>query len=530
MNRPTMGLMACMALAAAAPLGAQTFAVSDPVLERMWTLGMEQSHAYDLAQTLTDSLGPRLTGSPQHRAANEWAAAMLESWGVEARNEQYGTWRSWDRGATRVDLIEPRVRSLEGMMLAWSPGTPNGAPVEAQVVKLPDFADAAAFRAWLPSVRGKAVVLAPSELSCRPASHWEEYGMSGFGRGPGATPSSFDKLQAARQERRALYAANVERAGFAGRGGASELMAALEEAGAAAVFQANWSNDIGVNKVFSAGTETVPHIDLSCEDYGLVYRLAEEGQGPVVRIQAEAEFLGEQPVYNTVGVLRGTELPNEYVMLSAHYDSWDGGSGATDNATGSVTMLEAMRILAEAYPNPRRTIVMGLWGGEEQGLNGSRRFVEMHPEIVENLQALFNQDNGTGRVVNVSMQGLVGAGAHWGRWMAALPQEISRHIDLNIPGSPGGGGSDYASFVCAGAPGFSISSLSWSYGTHTWHTNRDTFDKIVMDDLREQRHPDGHAGVPGVRGSGAHAPGADAGGELAHVPPRRPVLRRELIR
>ncbi|MEX2610097.1 MAG: M20/M25/M40 family metallo-hydrolase [Gemmatimonadota bacterium] len=483
MMRLTTAVTACAALTLAAPASAQTFAQPDPVLERMWTLGMEQSQAYDLAQTLTDSLGPRLTGSPEHRAANEWAVRMLESWGAEARNEQYGTWTSWQRGVTRVDLIEPRVRSLEAIMLAWSPGTPNGQPVEAAVTNLPHFADAAAFNAWLPTVRGKAVVLAPSELSCRPASHWQEYGMSGFGRGANATPSSFEKLQAARAERRAAYSANLERAGFAGRGGAGQLLERLEAAGIAAVLQFNWSNDIGVNKIFSASTESVPTIDLGCEDYGLVYRLAEEGQGPVVRIQAEAEFLGEQPVYNTIGVIPGTELPNEYVMLSAHYDSWDGGSGATDNATGSVTMLEAMRILRAAYPNPRRTIVMGLWGGEEQGLNGSRRFVEMHPDIVDNLQALFNQDNGTGRVVNVSMQGLVGAGAHWARWMAALPQEISRHIDLNIPGSPGGGGSDYASFVCAGAPGFSISSLSWSYGTHTWHTNRDSFDKIVMDDL-----------------------------------------------
>jgi Zn-dependent M28 family amino/carboxypeptidase len=147
-------------------------------------------------------------------------------------------------------------------------------------------------------------------------------------------------------------------------------------------------------------------------------------------------------------------------------------------------MMEAMRILKVAYPNPRRTILVGHWSGEEQGLNGSRAFAHDHPEIVQGLQALFNQDNGTGRVVNISMQGLTGAGAHFGAWLAKIPQEITGFINLNIPGSPGGGGSDYASFICAGAPAFSLSALNWGYGTYTWHTNRDTYDKIVMDDLR----------------------------------------------
>src|ERR671918_140600 len=128
-------------------------------------------------------------------------------------------------------------------------------------------------------------------------------------------------------------------------------------------------------------------------------------------------------------------------MLSAHFDSWDAGSGATDNGTGTITMLEAMRILRKVYPNPKRTIIVGHWSGEEQGLVGSRAFAADHPEIVRGLQALFNQDNGTGRVVN-------------------------------------------ASFACYGAPGFSLGALSWDYRTYTWHTNRDTFDKIVWDDLR----------------------------------------------
>src|SRR5690606_17297218 len=311
------------------------------------------------------------------------------------------------------------------------------------VVVPPVGGDSAALEAWLKTVRGKFVAISFPQPTCRPDAHYEEYG----------TPGALERLQQARREAEEAFRRSVPQ----GR----DFHLRLEEAGVAGILTSNWSRDLGVNKVFFTETKRTPVLDLSCEDYGLVYRLAQYGQGPVLRLEADAEFLGEVPVYNTIGVIRGTELPDEYVLLSAHFDSWDSASGATDNGTGVTTMLEAMRILKQAYPRPKRTIMVALWGGEEQGLNGSRRFAEMHPEVVEGLQALFNQDNGTGRVVNISMQGLVDAGAHFGRWLARIPVEITRHIELQIPGAPGGGGSDYASFICAGAPAFNLSSLSW---------------------------------------------------------------------
>jgi Zn-dependent M28 family amino/carboxypeptidase len=189
------------------------------------------------------------------------------------------------------------------------------------------------------------------------------------------------------------------------------------------------------------------------------------------------------PTFNTIAEIKGSEKPEEYVMLSAHFDSWDGGTGATDNGTGTLVMMEAMRILKKMYPNPKRTILLGHWGSEEQGLNGSRAFVEDNPAIVQNLQALFNQDNGTGRVVNISGQGFLHAYEYMGRWLSRVPSSIRDQIETRFPGSPGGGGSDFASFVAAGAPAFSLSSNSWSYGNYTWHTNRDTYDKIVFDDV-----------------------------------------------
>jgi len=224
-----------------------------------------------------------------------------------------------------------------------------------------------------------------------------------------------------------------------------------------------------------------------------VYRLAENDQGPVLELEAESEFLGERPVFNTIARIEGSELPDEYVLLSAHIDSWDGGSGATDNGTGTIAVMEAMRILEATYPKPRRTILAGLWGGEEQGLNGSRAFAADHPEVVDGIQIVLNQDDGTGRTVQIAAEGFTEVGASLARWLAEVPGELRDEVELVVPGRPISG-TDHASFVCAGAPGVDLAAGSfdfdptprfgWDYFTYTWHTNRDTFDKVVDDDVK----------------------------------------------
>lgn len=467
MSRPFWNLVFLLIPTA---LAAQTFPADDPVLRRIWTLGMDSSHTYPLAQALMDSIGPRLTGTPGIKSGNEWLVANYRAWGIEARNEQYGTWTGWRRGITHVDLISPRVRTLEATMLAWSPGTQRGQRVAGSVIVLPDVADSNAFRAWLPQAKDKYVLISMPQPTCRPDSAYKQWAL---------TPT-FDSMVARRNVARDAWSARITRTGFTTR----TLPVALENAGARGVLTSTWSAGWGVTKIFNARTVKVPTLDLSCEDYGLVYRLAENNQSPVIQVEAQAEFQGDVPVFNTIAVIPGTVKPDEYVMLSAHFDSWDGASGATDNGTGTITMLEAMRILKLVYPRPRRTILVGHWSGEEQGLNGSRAFAADHPEIVKGLQALFNQDNGTGRVSNISGAGLLGAGSFWGSWMSRIPTEITRNVTLSFPGSPAGGGSDNASVACYGAPGFGLGSNSWDYGVYTWHTNRDTFDKVVFDELR----------------------------------------------
>jgi carboxypeptidase Q len=451
------------------PAHAQTFATSEPVLEAIWEEGMERSQVYPLAQVLLDSIGPRLTGTPQQHAAHDWAVSTFESWGVPARNEQYGTWTGWNRGATHADLIAPRVRSLDATLLAWSPGTHG--PVEGRVLTLPATYDPAAIESWWTRVPGSFVAATFPQPTCRPDGNWEEH----------ARPETVARLQAERQAAEADWSARIR----AVAGSPQDLARRLEAAGAAGVLTSLWARGWGVERIFGAQTETIPTLGVSCEDYGLLARLAAHEQEPEIRVDARSEFLGDMPTFNTIAEIRGAELPDEYVILSAHFDSWDGASGATDNGTGSVMMMEAMRILSKVYPNPRRTILVGLWGGEEQGLNGSRAFTEDHPDIVENLHALFNQDNGTGRVRNISMSGFTGAGEYFARWFARIPPEIVSEIEISNPGFPAAGGTDHASFVCHGAPGFMLSATSWDYFTYTWHTNRDTLDKIVFDDLRQ---------------------------------------------
>jgi carboxypeptidase Q len=475
-----LSLFATIALAAAPALHAQGgfgqpsgFVVENPVLRRIWSLGMDSSQIQHFGQVLFDSLGGRLTGSPQMEAAQNWMVQQYQAMGVEARKERYGTWRGWRRGRSQIDMVSPRFKDLEGIMLAWSPGT-NGRPVRGDVIVLPDVADSNAFVQWLPQARGKFVLVSYPPATCRDDSSWAHH----------ATAANFTRMRAERDTLTRQWNERIRRTGYPGGLANGNIARRLDQAGVAGVLTNTWTGALGTDRVFTAITARAPVFDVSCEDYTLLYRLSTNHQGPVVEVTADAQALGEVPVFNVIGEIRGSELPNEYVMLSAHFDSFDGGSGATDNGTGTITMLEAMRILKAAYPNPRRTIVVGHWSAEEMGLIGSRAFAVDHPEIVDGLQALFNQDNGTGRIQNMSSSGLVNASASLARWLANLPADLTRNITFSFPGSPAGGGSDNASFICAGAPAFSLGSESYDYFTYTWHTLRDTYDKLDWDDLR----------------------------------------------
>lgn len=471
-------ILACLATAIfisvtlAQPFGGpqpNTFPSGDPLIKAIYAEAMDSSQIERLAHELLDVIGPRLVGSPAQLKAHDWAVSTFKSWGIETRNEKYGEWRGWERGVSHIDMLEPRVRTLEGTMLAWSPGTKKGG-VTAGTIILVDPADSLDFRKWLPSVKGKFVLISAPQLTGRPDDNWEKH----------AVKESLDKMKEAKKKIADGWTERIRKTGFR----ADTLANLMEQAGALGVLTNRWSQGWGVDKVFSTNARKVPVVNLSLEDYNLVYRLTENGKNPVLKIEAESKFTGAQPAFNTIGEIRGTEKPDEYVILSAHFDSWDAGSGATDNGTGSVLMMETMRILKKYYPKPKRTIIVGLWGSEEQGLNGSAAYVADHPEVVSKLQALFNQDNGTGRITSLSSSGYLDAGEFLARWLSRVPSGVTQHIKLSLPGMPAGGGTDHASFVAAGAPGFGLGAHDWDYFLYTWHTNRDTYDKLVFDDMK----------------------------------------------
>jgi hypothetical protein len=458
---------------AVGPASAQDNPTGDPVVQRIYDEGMRHSQAPRYAQVLMDSIGPRLTGSPANRAANDWLLRAYKSWGLDARNEQYGTWRDWTRGPSSVELIAPRERVLEATMLAWSAATPAGG-VSAEVTIVPRASasvDSAGFARWLGTVRGKVVLASMPQPSCRPDSDVRAW----------ADSATYAHARAQRDSAQAEWGARFAAAGVSAR----NIMPVLERAGAAAILTNTWSRGWGVDKIQSARSRTVPSFDVSCEDYGLLARLADNGQNARVRVIAQATLApSESPVYNTIARITGSEKPNEYVMLSAHLDSWDSGSGATDNGTGTITMLEAMRILHTAYPRPKRTILVGHWSGEEEGDIGSNAFATDHPDVLAGLQALFNQDNGTGEIDTVQTNGFVDAAPALARWMSRMPADMTRNITLMLPGVAHNESTDSDAFDCRNAPAFFLTSSDWSYTDYTWHTNRDTYDKINFDNIK----------------------------------------------
>jgi len=467
-------IVALALIASSGLLHAQTSASSEAAIKQIWSLGRDSSQAPKLAQTLLDSLGPRLLGSPDMRAAQRWAVQMLGSWGIDAKVENFGTWRGWRRGYSHIDLVAPRTRSLDGTMLGFSPGTKQK-DKNLETAVLPMFKDSTEFAQWLPNVKGKLVLVSAPVPSCRPVADLQRL----------LSPDAFKRDSAQRaQNAREWAARNVRGTGLSIALGGGELAVRLEQAGAAGVISSRVTDSYGTYNVFETYTTKVPTVTLSCEDYGLVFRLTENNQHPKLRLNLDAQLLGEQPIGNVVGRIPGTTKPDEYVLLSAHFDSWDGASGATDNGTGSTMMLEAMRILSKVLPKPQRTILIGLWAGEEEGLVGSGAFAEDHPEVLKGLQGLFNQDNGTGRVTRVNAGGMVNGAVHLSAWMKQLPAEVQTAIPYDgTPGRPSSGGTDDASFACHGVPAFGMGAAGMDYFNYTWHTNRDTYDKVIPEHL-----------------------------------------------
>ena len=232
-------------------LDAQRLATEDPVLQGIWDQAIDNSHFESLAQSLLDSIGPRLTASPGMEMAQDWAVQVLRSWGIEARMESYGTWEGWNRGPSHVDLISPRVRSLEGRILAWSPGT-DGRPINARVTYVPDISSPDDWQSFLATVNDKWVMLSFPEPTCRANEQWTEFAM----------PGSAERMAEDRANGQQAWNRNLQSTGSVD-GRRRDLHAQLEAAGAAGIITSQWPGSYGTTRVFNAYNRDTPTFELS---------------------------------------------------------------------------------------------------------------------------------------------------------------------------------------------------------------------------------------------------------------------------
>ncbi|MBI4539126.1 MAG: M20/M25/M40 family metallo-hydrolase [Gemmatimonadetes bacterium] len=438
--------------------------------------GLNRSQIAELGGYLLDVIGPRLTGSTGMRRANDWTAAKLREWGLaNVRVEPWGEFgRGWERVSYSGRILTPFVQPLNAQPVAWT-GSTNGTVVgPAAVVQVDSAPDLERYRGRLKSafvLAERSEGLGP-EFEPRPLRRPLESLL-----GPEAPEIRPRPREEQERVRREVFARNLRRA-------MSEFFA---REGAAAILQPS-ARAYGILRLGgnAAGREPgapppLAELVVAYEQYGQIYRNVSRGIEVSLEVSIENRFVEEDVrAYNTLGELPGTDKAGEYVMIGAHLDSWHPGTGATDNGAGSIVMLEAIRILKALGLSPRRTIRIALWSGEEQGLMGSRAWVEQHKELWPRISAYLNVDNGTGRLRGIWAQSNP-------KVIPIFEQILWPFKDLGVVAVKAGdtGGTDHLSFDRVGVPGFNFIQDPIEYSTRTHHTNADTFERLVIDDLRQ---------------------------------------------
>ncbi len=444
------------------------------VIERIRAEGFERSHLPEMARYLTDVIGPRLTGSPGMKQANEWTAEQFRAWGMKnVTIEPWGEFgRGWERVSYEGRILTPFVQPLHAQPNAWTGSTDGTVRGAAVIIDAKSVEDLERYRGTL---RGKFVLTQqPVEIGpeFEPRNRrfatdlllepWEPPEAQAF------DPQMRAQFQRARELRRALSSFALE------EGAAAMLLPSSR------IFGVLRSGGTGPGRD-PANENPTPQLMISAEQYNQIYRNVERGAEVTLEIDVQNRFFDEDlNAYNTLADLPGSDLADEYVMIGAHLDSWHMGSGATDNAAGSVVMMEALRILKSLDLQPRRTIRIALWSGEEQGLLGSRSWVEQHPELHDKVSAYLNLDNGTGKVRGVYSQMNEEA-------IPMFEQMLWPFNDLGVVSvwHRNTGGTDHLSFDRAGIPGFNFVQDPIEYSIRTHHTYLDTFDHMLLGDLKQ---------------------------------------------
>jgi carboxypeptidase Q len=460
-----MRFLSLVALCAALPVQAQS-TVDTAGTGALIDQAMNHSEVMQNLQHLSDVIGPRLSGSPAMRRANEWTAERFRSYGLTAALEPYTFGVTWERGSVTLGLAAPFSRDITAHSWAWTDGT-GGKTLSGPVV-LTDLSTPESLAVYRTKVKGAWV------LPRAPFPTWNP-------DGPPMTAADSTELQALIKFRASPFADTSATAVAARRQYQIDLPYILKGAGALGTI-IDGAKDHGLMTMSGSPTRVspLPSVVVSHEDYTLLTRLIDAGVTPRFGGRVENR-MGKTPVqqWNTVAELKGSERPGEIVILGAHLDSWDLGTGTTDNGTGSMVVLEAARALAQSGLKPKRSIRFILFSGEEEGLLGSRAYAEAHAAQADSIQAVLVLDNGTGAITGQALQGRKDLEGLWKQLLLPVAS-----LDADSVRDANKSGTDHLSFLPYGIPGFNFDQVSRGYN-HTHHSQTDTYDKAVSGDLKQ---------------------------------------------
>jgi carboxypeptidase Q len=479
--------------------------------------GMKRSQVMEILSYLTDVPGPRLTGSPNIKAAQEWAKAKLAEWGLQNSHlEAWGPFgRGWSLEGFTASMVKPHFAPLFAYPKAWSPST-NGA-VRGAVVYF-DAKNETDLEKYRGRLKG-AIVLIDKAREVK--AHFEPQGrrlndeellkLANADSSGGDARRRFEMTD----EQRALAQLTLKKWQMAASEGAAVILEPGRGDGGTIFVQAvtiptpvDTPFDRRPRPYARDVTGVIPQAVVAAEHYNRIVRMIEKGVPVQMEVNINTRFHDQDLMsYNVIAEIPGTDLKDEVVMLGAHFDSWHGGTGATDNAAGSAVCMEAVRILQALGFKPRRTIRVGLWSGEEQGLLGSRAYVAEHfgkridqpgaqpgaqppaqapvPQFDikpdnEKVAGYFNLDNGTGKIRGVYMQGNEAVRPIFRAWLAPFKDMGATTLTLSNTG-----GTDHLAFDAVGIPGFQFIQDPIEYDTRTHHSNMDVYDRIQEDDMKQ---------------------------------------------
>jgi carboxypeptidase Q len=504
----------------------QAKSVSAPkeVIDKIKDEGMNRSQVMITLSYLTDVIGQRLTGSPSLKRANEWTRDTMAKWGLQnAKLEPWGPFgRSWVLNSFSAEITSPYTIPFVSYPKAWSPSTKG--TVTSEVVHF-DVKTDADFEKYKGKLKGKIVLV--SDIRAMQADFkpmGTRYSDEDLAKMEAATMGGGTPRPQMTDEQRQRFALQQQVAG--------KRAAFLLEEGAAVVVDSSRVGSGGT--IFVSGASVVqptpanpqdrparisaqskeaegrvlPQITVASEDYNRMIRMINQGAKLSMSVNIQVEFSDKDPMaYNTVAEIPGSDpkLKEEVVMLGGHIDSWHAGTGATDNAAGVSVAMEAVRIIQTLGLKPRRTIRVGLWSGEEQGLFGSRAYVKQHfgemkgaqnsfgppdpnapkPELLkgadyEKLSAYYNLDNGTGKIRGIYMQGNSAVAPIFKEWLMPFYELGAKTLTISNTG-----GTDHLAFDAVGLPGFQFIQDEIEYDTRTHHSNQDVYDRIQADDMKQ---------------------------------------------